>query len=252
MKIIRTICAICVGALPLGALAEITVYAGLGVGGARLEEDLNVSVRVTDQCAVGVDCDPTYSFPEDGGPFNFQGTDFGGRLFAGVRLFDFLGFNIGLEGGYVEFGQPEDTLNFSIPFGPIGCNPAQGFSCTRPQTSRAITYEDEIDGWELYAIAGWPATENLEVFGKFGMLDWESSFTFTNKGDVFPPQLPFIEEVVLTPSAPVDTDGTDFAGGVGINYRISERVKLRAEGTWYAIEDVDMLYLIGGGFTYDF
>jgi len=228
------------------AVAEISFYAGIGTGGVRLEEDVNVRITVRDQ---NIDNEfITYSFPEDGGPLSFEGTDVGAKAYVGVRLLPFLG----LEAGYVYLGEPESDLNFTIPFGPIGCTPAINFSCSRPETSRNAQYTDEIDGWEVFAVGAWPLTDNLEIFGKAGVIGWESTFTVTNTGEIIQPQLPFVEEVTLTPDDDVETDGTDLAWGGGINYKATEHIGVRFEGTWYDIEDIDMLWMINFGVQYNF
>lgn len=250
MKNFRLFLAAVVTALPLTAMADISFYAAFGVGGARLEEDLNVTVTVNDlERLQNGDLVPvTDVFPANGDTFPFQGTDLAVRLFAGVRFGDYFG----LEGGYVTFGEAEDNLDYTIPFGPRGCNPAINFDCVRPETSRSVTYTDEIDGWEVYAVGAFPITENLEVFGKAGVLIWESTFTSKDVAQIFPPQLPNIEEVILSPAGKVETDGTDFAGGGGINYKMTEHTSLRFEGTWYDIDGTDMLLMLNGGFIYEF
>jgi opacity protein-like surface antigen len=254
MKKYKTALAVMAMLSPLAALADISFYAGFGPGGVRLEENVNVSVTVDD---VAVDPDAftepnpncpsagpcTYSFPSDGGPFDFQGTDLGLRVFGGVRFLTYFG----IELGYVNLGEPDAALDFTVPFGPVNCNPAVNFSCSRPETSGSVTYTDEIDGWELFALGAFPLNDNLEVFGKVGILDWESTFTIKDvAGELFIGSLPNIEVRSLDPEGPVETDGTDLAWGGGINYKVTERLSLRFEGTWYDVEDVDELWMIGG------
>jgi opacity protein-like surface antigen len=49
-----------------------------------------------------------------------------------------------------------------------------------------------------------------------------------------------------------DDDGTDLAWGLGVDFKAAEHMTLRAEGTWFDIEDTDKAWLIGFDVIYNF
>lgn len=216
-----------VGAMPACALADISFYAGAGIGGSRVEEDVNITLEAVGSSASPVAVD------------KFEGTDLGYRVFGGVRFWRFLG----IEAGYVNLGEPDSEVTLSIPVEP-GVTPVQ--------TDVALKLTDEIDGMEIYLVGFLPFSDKWEAFAKVGMIDWDSEFTvrnaFADTYPVVPGQIP----EVLPPSSVEDTDGTDLAGGIGVNYRAGEHFTLRGEGTWYDIDDTEKAWLLGFSLIYDF
>jgi opacity protein-like surface antigen len=239
---------------PLGAQAEITYYGGFGAGGSRVEEDLNLTFSAFEYLGEDLipvfdrsgnpDINPRYGQAVSSRLDKFNGTDLGYRVFAGVRF----GRYIGIEAGYVNLAKPEDEIELNIPnkSGPsddvILCD-----EC-RPETDLLLTLEDNFYGWDLYVLGALPITDRWEAFAKIGAISWESKFTAKNGfADTFPPSPPgswFIP--TTTPeSFQVKTDGTDLAGGLGFDYKVTDRLTLRGEGTWYDIEDTEQVWLLG-------
>lgn len=251
MYIRRTVLLALAATVPLTAIADIKFYAGLGAGGSRLGRDVGITAQAfesngTDLVPV-IDRTPSTENnpnPRFGQPVTstldeFDGTDVGARLFAGVRF----GRYFGIEGGYISLGEPDDQTNLSIPDQTDFCN-----NC-RPVTDVAIVVEEEIEGWELYALGAIPFAERWEAFAKIGAIAWDSTFKVTNAYDdtvQAPPPSNFPAFPVVTPpSSTTDDDGTDLAGGLGVNYQATERMILRGEGTWYDIEDTNHAWLLG-------
>jgi opacity protein-like surface antigen len=268
MNIRRTILAAVAALAPVAALADITWYAGLGAGGARLEQDLNITYAAYEYDSDGVlgpvidrvgqgDPDlpfynPRYGQPAASSLDKFNGTDLGYRVFAGAMIGRF----VGLEVGYVNLGEAEDQVELNIPAvsGPtpdnILCN-----NC-RPETDVFLGLTDEIDGWDAFVIGALPLGESFDVFAKLGVIAWESSFQAKNSfREQFPPSPPIgpggvpdgVPYVPTTEPATFreKTDGTDIAGGLGVNYKATENMVIRAEGTWYDVDDVEQAWLLG-------
>ena len=228
---------------PASALADISFYAGFGAGGSRLEEDLNITLTAFDyQGPPGQEVlTPIASSSLD----KFKGTDVGYRVFAGVKFWRFLG----IEAGYVSLGEPDESLGVIIPpDAPL-----------RPEIAAALKLTDEIDGIEAYAVGYLPFSDKWEAFAKLGVIDWDSTFKTRNAfSDVYPPSPPPSQggqnqiPTVTPPSSTVDTDGTDLAGGIGLNYKAAEHMTIRGEGTWYDIENTELAWLLNFSLIYDF
>jgi OOP family OmpA-OmpF porin len=83
---------------------------------------------------------------EDSEPgFDFEANDTGYKLFASYEFSN----HLGIEGGYVDFGEPNDQF--------------QGF-------------RGEIDasGWNLYGVGNLPLTDGVDLFAKAGIVSWNA------------------------------------------------------------------------------
>ncbi|CAG0943124.1 hypothetical protein GPROT2_02017 [Gammaproteobacteria bacterium] len=236
--------------LPMTAVADVSWYVGGGVGGAKLEEDVDVAIGafvndgsggltpLTCQQPAGNIYGCTPGQPVEKRLGKFRGSDLGYRLFGGVRF----GRYFGIEAGYVDLGEPEDSLDLAIP--P---------SATSPETDVALKLSDEIHGIDAYLVGALPLGERWEVIAKLGMISWDSTFKARNAyGETFPNTGTATLPTVLPSSFSVGTDGTDLAGAIGFNYKASEHMTLRAEGSWYDIEDTEQAWLLGGFVIYTF
>lgn len=247
---------------PLCAQAEISYYGGFGAGGSRVEEDLNVTFAAFEydgQVLVPVfdrtfspATNPNYGQPVSKKLDKFNGTDLGYRVFAGVRF----GQYIGIEGGYVNLGKPEDDVQITIPSRSGPSDDRILCDACRPTTDILLGLEDNFYGWDLFVVGTLPITDRWEAFAKIGGFAWDSEFTAKNGfADQFPPSppagpggvpdgVPYIPTTTPT-SFTEKTDGTDLAGGIGVNYLVSDRLTLRGEGTWYDIEGTEQVWLLG-------
>jgi opacity protein-like surface antigen len=77
--------------------------------------------------------------------FDFDAQDTGYKIFANYTFANFLG----LEGAYVDFGEPSDQFA-----GLSGVIDAQG--------------------WSLYGVGALPLGSSVEVFGKAGVISWDA------------------------------------------------------------------------------
>lgn len=77
--------------------------------------------------------------------FNFDANDTGYKLFASYTASSYLG----IEGGYVDFGSPEDIIG--------------GFPG-----------EIDAEGWNLYGVGNLPLSGGVDLFAKAGVISWEA------------------------------------------------------------------------------
>ncbi len=77
--------------------------------------------------------------------FDFDAQDTGYKLFANYTFAKYLG----IEGGYVDFGEPSD--NFAGMNGVI-----------------------DAKGWSLYGVGALPLGDSVEIFGKAGVISWDA------------------------------------------------------------------------------
>ena len=78
--------------------------------------------------------------------FDFDGDDFAAKVFAGYNI-DVFVIDLAVEGGYVDFGNPSDTV--------LGSE-----------------LELDVTGWDLFALAG-VELGPVGVFAKAGMISWD-------------------------------------------------------------------------------
>jgi opacity protein-like surface antigen len=220
--------------MPVAASADLTWYLGAGVGGMRLEEDINLTAQAIDETQ-----DPPVlisSATKD----KFEGNDVAYRFFGGVRLGPYLA----VEAGYVNLGEPDDGLNLNIPPEPLPPAAPQ-----RPETDVTIRLFSEIDGLDVHALGMLPLNDRWEAFAKLGLIKWDATVKIRNSSsDLIPggPPVNFPAFPTVTPaSSSTDEDGVDLAGGLGLTYKATERMSLRGEGTWYDIDDTDQLWMLG-------
>jgi OOP family OmpA-OmpF porin len=227
MMIHKTLLACTAAMTPMAAFAvDLNWYVGAGAGGTRLEEDVDITYTASNCDLGGSNCSVLASKKID----KFKGTDMGFRVFGGLRF----GRYFGIEAGYVDLGEPEDEISLNIP--PYG---------VAPELDTQLVLTDEIDGWEVYGLAAYPLNDNWEVFGKLGMIAWDSDFKIKNSfSEIFPP-FPDTTPTLTPTTTSISDDGEDLAGGFGFNYQATEHMIIRAEGTWYDIKNVEQAWLLG-------
>ncbi len=129
MKLIRLLIVGLLGAglLPGAAFAgtESGFYVGAGVGQASVG-DIDV---------------------ENQGEIDFDGDDTGFKVFAGYNFGIIPLVDLAIEGGYVDFGNPDDDVS--------------GFNV-----------EADATGWDLFGLVG-ANIGPVGVFGKVGMVMWD-------------------------------------------------------------------------------
>ena len=135
------------------------------------------------------------------------------KAFGGYRFLKFLA----VEGGYANLGSPQG-LERNVQEHP----------------ERA---EVSVKGWDAFAVGILPLGEVVDVFGKIGMMSWDTNITSVQDG-----------EVIYSES----TTGTDAAYGIGVGIWVGPNVTLRGEGEWFKIGDYDTVALYTINVTYTF
>lgn len=143
---------------PLTATADSGFYVGGSVGGATIEVDFGDT---------GIPDFPT-EIDED---------DTAYKLFAGYK-FDLPGIDLGIEGGYVDFGKPD----FGVEVADV-----------------AVDVELDPTGFNLWGIAGIEAGP-IDLFAKLGYIFWD------------------LEASVPGTSVDESDDGADIGYGVGVGF----------------------------------
>ncbi len=116
----------------------------------------------------------------------------GWKIFGGYALNEILA----VEGGYVSFGEMDSSATSSI----------------------------EPTGFEVAAVGNFPINSQFSLFGKVGLLAWDTKNNFPNGGSD-------------------NTTGTDVLFGVGGQYEISGNLAVRASWERYSMDNLDVDFL---------
>ncbi len=135
------------------------------------------------------------------------------KAYGGYRFLKFLA----VEGGYTDLGSP------------------QGFE--RNVQEHPERAEVSVKGWDAFAVGILPLGQVVDVFGKIGMMSWDTNITSVQDG-----------EIIYSES----TTGNDAAYGIGIGFWVGPNVTLRGEGEWFKIGDYDTVALYTINVTYTF
>jgi OOP family OmpA-OmpF porin len=147
--------------------------------------------------------DPGYQ-AQDNSAYKFSG---------GYRFMKYLA----VEAGYTDLGSPQ-AWEVNVQEHP----------------DRA---EVSIKGWNAYAVGIIPLSKSLDLFGKIGMVAWDTTVRSEQDG-----------EVIFS-----ETDsGTDLAYGIGFGWWVGKHVALRPEGESYTIGDYDDVTAYAVGMSYTF
>jgi len=129
------------------------------------------------------------------GPIQVDSDDLATKLTVGYRIqkdFSRLGINLAIEGAYLDLGVVTDQ-------------------------SLGSTFDLEVDGLNLYAVAFFPIMDRWDIFGKAGIYSWDADLK--------------VEGVTI------DNDSdTDLAGGFGVSFNTATAFGVRVD-----IESFDML-----------
>jgi hypothetical protein len=90
---------------------------------------------------------------EDSG-FSFDGSDTGGKAFAGFTILKFFG----IEASYVDLGSIESEIS--------------------PGSDLTV----DTTGWDVYAVGILPLGKHFEIFGKAGIFVWDAESSLTGGG----------------------------------------------------------------------
>jgi hypothetical protein len=209
------------------SIAAAGAYLGIGIGGNRTESSLAelglvpVCASTTAGCyqdtqppPVGVGSDP-----------DFAGSDVTYNFVAGWMFNQ----NIGIEVGYIDFGQATDDLKLPDACGNFGCS------------SRQWTSELQRNGFQAFLIGSAPLNDSVDVYGKVGMINWDADYQGYERSELYASGFPLpIQNEEINGS----DDGTDMAGGFGINLRTDSPFSLRADFTYYDFDDSDSSFVL--------
>jgi OOP family OmpA-OmpF porin len=131
-----------------------------------------------------------------GEPIDFEGSAVAVRQFIGLNYGDY----VGLEFGYVDFGTVNDQVKLV------------------EQGTGSVNDAIESWGYELALIGRYPLNQELDAFGKVGMLRWDS------------------EETLETFPLPTKVDGDDMVWGFGLDFRGSNRFHARVQADFVDID----------------
>jgi OOP family OmpA-OmpF porin len=142
--------------------------------------------------------------------FHFDKTETGYKAFVGFNFLPFLG----VEGGYVDFGSPEDHAVFGI---------------------QSIDGEVDATGWEAFLVGTLPIGP-VDLFVKAGGI--EASFDLK------------VHDNLGTGQTFKDSESNEmFAYGAGAQWNIG-KFGIRVEAEGYDVSKLDDLYFISLGATY--
>ncbi len=187
----KSLSAVALVILSISAVEAKAAEAGFYIGGS------------IGQSAMELPPDPNLVFDEQ---------DTAWKLFGGYH-FDLGKLDLGVELGYVNFGEPQigDATAFV------------GF---------------ETSGIEVFGVASLEAGV-IDLFAKLGVVTWDVKGIIG--GDQVPPEFQFSDSET----------GTDAAYGLGAQWNLN-RFGIRAEFEGFDIPDTDSVYLWSLGVTYSF
>lgn len=240
----RTLMALAAAAALAPGLATAGAYLGVGVGGTRVESTLGELGILP-----GIESDRT-GLDGIGADPDFGSSQVGLQVIAGWMFTP----NIGVEVGYVDFGTAEQFYDLpksplrddpnvpNVPDGPDNPDRCEVFDSNQIPTDRGCqdrqwTAEDETSGFQAFLVGSYTINESFDLYGKLGGIYWESesrgferSQGVTNGGPPLGPQ--------NTPVS-ADDDGFDLATGFGVNLKTDSPFSVRADFTYYAIQNTD-------------
>ena len=128
----------------------------------------------------------------------------GWKAYGGYKLTD----NFAVEGGYYSLGDSKETLT---------------------EAEGTVSADGSASGLGLAAVASLPVVDNLEVFGKAGLMKWKSEGTVT--------VTPVNSTTSKTVSAEVD--GSSLLLGVGASYKFTDNLGVRGEYERFTRQDIN-------------
>jgi OOP family OmpA-OmpF porin len=169
---------------PPAQAADRAVYAGVGLGyGAQEIKQPGLLIG------------PGQTLSRD-----IEGSDLAARVFVGVRLHRYLA----IEAGWVDIGE----IDALVP------------NITPEAQLEQVPTTVETSGLEVNVVGIWPVNRDFEVFGKLGLISWDSDLSSGGAGTA-------------------GSDGSDLAYGLGADYIGTGRLRFRIEGMVYDLDGFD-------------
>lgn len=101
----------------------------------------------------------------------------------------------------------------------------RAFELRSSVTGGTARTENYVYGYHLDAVAGWPVTETLRMFGRAGILNAHAKTEYDRSGTV--------------PAGPLDSKSVKLGWklGLGVEYRLTSEFSLRGEWERYRVPD---------------
>ncbi|MBM4221006.1 MAG: hypothetical protein FJ170_03545 [Gammaproteobacteria bacterium] len=209
------------------SIATAGAYVGIGIGGTRTESSL-ADLGLVPVCAsTTAGCYQDTQPPPVGVGSNpdFAGSDVTYNFVAGWMFNPY----IGIEVGYIDFGQATDDLEL-----PEACST---FRCS----SRQWTSELKRDGFQAFLIGSLPLNDSVDLYGKLGAITWEADYQGYERSQLYASGFPLPPQ---NPEINGSRRGKDWAYGFGANLRTDSPFGLRADFTYYDFSDSDSSFVL--------
>ena len=141
----------------------------------------------------------------------FEASGITTRQFVGYRYGEYTG----LELGYINFGTLRDQVGYQSGEG-------------------SLNYSIKTSGYDLAVIGRYPLDPELAVFGKLGLIRWDSIGTL----ETFPQS--------------TSSSGDDLIWGLGLDYRGSNRFHVRLQADFVDIQFANSWWVLTTSVMYGF
>jgi len=198
-----------------GSSSIFSDTSGGGATAAGLYGGASVGRAFNDDCA-------TATFSEGSGHDDITCTrntdNTAWKVFGGYKVMP----SFAVEGAYIDFGEVSNTYEGSLD---------------EDGTNTWGKASDKIKGVSLMGVASTSVTDNIDVFGKLGVLRWDrDSWVSYDQNDT------------SKPSTFGSTQGTDLAIGAGAEVNVSDNIAIRGEVEHF--DDIDVnLFSLGASFS---
>ena len=185
----------------------------LGPGGAAQAKDIETDWY--GGAGIGV-ADVDMGVITDGSVGNTteDGTGLSKKFFLGHPLqWDLIPFPLAIEFGYIDLPKPEFTGTTDAT--------ATLFLASSPVNGRG-----EGDGIHVAAVGRYSPMQDLDLFGKLGLLLWDTDLTLVN----------FLNQSGNPVRATLSEEGLDLFLGFGAQYRIDGTFSVRGELEYYQVD----------------
>lgn len=192
-------------AAAIAALSSSSVFAGGSVFGGSSSEDSTGAIY--GGASIGQSSDSTCDSVADQAGALLGNIDCptpsGWKVFGGYKVAP----NLAVEGSYIDFG--DASTDGAIPVIP-GVN----------SVANATSLASQATGFNVSGVASAPVTNEMNVFGKAGLMMWEKETTATVSG---------VGAGSSTIVQSTTTDGVDLSLGAGAEYKINDNWGVRGE-----------------------
>jgi len=148
---------------------------------------------------------------------DFDGSDFGFKLFGGYQFMPWLA----VEGEYIDGGTIDDNYDSG---------------------TEQLKLETDVTGFVGSVVGILPIGEQFNVFGKLGFMYWDAdgAAKIRSSGDV------------VAKDGRLNEDGTDFAWAIGGTWNITENLGVRAEYQGFEISEFNSVDFASASVIWNF